>query len=518
MSSASLQPSGIGPVDAAWGGLARPGAYLLVGSAGQGRLDLSSRIVGGAAASPSLTLLFSAREPGAILAVARQAGVDLAAAGDRVQLKGVPLGAQLSALGEEGLVRMLEGLAEAADGAGLVVVEDFTPFVRFRSFDAFGAAFKRLVAAIEGHGSTLVLGLGEPANDGSRKLLDFIEGVVTGTVRLADAGRMLQLIPGTGHEGEPQDKPWSRTAEEPAAPAPPADVQAEPAPVPEIEPAAEAPAPPDHAAEIEAVQPDEHYEHSSDGYGGSDPAELDAGALVVSNVPSEPFGHTPSPTPLPSPFGAPAPGSGGDGQGWAAIQTVESPPRDFGDSYADVLTSGVLIDSNDPATAVPLAAPPQPSLPAAPAIIPVHAVPPAPSRVADPLMTEPDFGSADPEAGFTDDLDGAFAAGAPFLVVALRIAEGSSYFTDFPTVADGLLGALSGSDRALVRDDQARLVVLLPGAPADAPEQLLAAVRAHLDSILGARAGAAFASVGVLVLPDGAPFTDAAGLLEYALG
>ena len=508
MPIAPLLPSGVAPVDAAWGGLARPGAYLLVGSAGQGRLDLSTRIVGAGAGAGEPTLLFSGREPGAILSVARQAGVDLAGAGDLVQLKGVPLGAQLASLGEEGLTRMLQTLADSAAGASRVVVEDFTPFVRFRSFEAFGEAFRRLVRAVCDHDSTLVLGLGEPANDGSRRLLDFVEGVVTGTLRVAAGGKSLQLIPGTGHTGEEKDVPWTREVTG-AAPSPP----------------------PTLATEL--------LDHEADGYGGSDPAAFDAGALVVSTVPSEPFGYPAAvPTPMPAPFGPdslpddlgepdgpitiepPRVPSAGDGQVWATIQPVSATPTEAPASYdPDVLAGGFLIDSNDPSAIVPHLSPYAP--PALAEVAPAAPEPPrmTPSPVMSPIG-DPDFGPSDPEAGFTDDLTQAFAAGAnaPFLVVALRIERGNPFFDSFPAVADGLLGALSGRDRALVRDDEARMVVLLPDAPEGTPQRLLGAVRTHLETLVGARADEALRSVAVLVLPNGQPFTDAAGVLGYVLG
>jgi hypothetical protein len=133
-------------------------------------------------------------------------------------------------------------------------------------------------------------------------------------------------------------------------------------------------------------------------------------------------------------------------------------------------------------------------------------------------MSSPDFGSADPEAGFTVDLEEAFRSGRPFLVVALRLPPESPHFDRFPSVADGLLGALTGSDRALVRDDEGRLIALLPDAPEGTPQRLMSAVRDHLGAELGARADSVFRTVGVLVLPQGQPFTEPQALLDYALG
>jgi hypothetical protein len=489
MPFAPLLSSGIGPVDAAWGGLARPGAYLVVGAAAQGRLDLTTRIVGAGAAAEEPTLLFSAREPVAILALARQAGVDLDAAGERVHLKGVPLGAQLAALGEDGLSRMLESLAESARGTARVVVEDFTPFVRFRSFDAFGQAFQKLVHAVDGHGATLVLGLGEPANDGSRRLLDFVEQTVSGTIRLADGGRVLHLIPGQAHASLEAQVAWDRTA---VAPSVSDDVAPSPAP----------------RLVDEGEHVEEFRDHAADGYGGTDADALDAGALVVSAIPPEPFGYPA------------AERTGGDGELWASIQAVEA-PASSGDGRVEPVSGGFLIDSDHLGITLPEPVTPpdapvesasiEPAEPERPEATPVRGA-------GESLMSVPDFGSEDPEAGFTVDLDEAYHSAQPFLVIALRVAPDSPHFHHFPTVADGFLGALTGSDRALVRDDEARLIAILPAAPADAPQRLMAAVRDHLSGLLGARAESVFRSVGVLVLPQGQPFDEPQALLDYVLG
>jgi hypothetical protein len=249
---------------------------------------------------------------------------------------------------------------------------------------------------------------------------------------------------------------------------------------------------------------------------------------VVSTLPAEPFGYPAAgPGPLPAPFGPESlPGSAdadtseaeGDGQVWATIQPVAAGRVDATGYDPDVLAGGFLIDSNDVVAGAPAPAAYTPVTPA-PTVpeVPRPAQPPAPAMSP---IADPDFGLADPEAGFTDDLTEAFAAGAdaPFLVVALRIERTSPFFDSFPAVADGLLGALSGRDRALVRDDEARMVVLLPGAPEGTPQRLLAAVRAHLDTVIGDRAEQAMRSVSVLVLPSGQPFTDAAGVLGYVLG
>ncbi|HLA64194.1 MAG TPA: hypothetical protein VK610_07185, partial [Rhodothermales bacterium] len=203
---APLAPSGIGPVEVIWGGLARPGAYLLVGAARQGRLHLAAQAAGGAVAAGERVLVFSGRETEAVTGLAREADVDLADAYRRglARLLRVPAAKDLAALGEAGLTRAMIDMAAAAKGTSRVVIEDFTPFVQFRSFDAFSTAFRRLIADVAAHGATLVLGLGEPANDGSRRLLDFVQGEVTGTlhVRPDAGGYLLTLTPGTGHAGQ----------------------------------------------------------------------------------------------------------------------------------------------------------------------------------------------------------------------------------------------------------------------------------------------------------------------------
>jgi hypothetical protein len=327
-----------------------------------------------------------------------------------------------------------------------------------------------------------------------------VETTVSGTIRLAEAGRALHLIPGSAHAGLDAQVAWDRTA---VAPSPvPDEVAASPPP----------------RLRDEGDLEEDFRDHAADGYGGTDADALDAGALVVSAVPSEPFGYPATERPRGDSSAGPASG----GEQWASIHAVDAPLQS-GDGRVEPVSGGFLIDSDHLGITLPepVAPPDEPAVRSNgaadyPALEEAEA-PPA-RGAGESLMSAPDFGLEDPEAGFTVDLDEAFNAAEPFLVIALRVAPDSPHFHHFPTVADGFLGALTGSDRALVRDDEARLIAILPAAAPDAPQRLMAAVRDHLAGLLGARAESVFRSVGVLVLPQGQPFTGPQALLDYVLG
>jgi KaiC/GvpD/RAD55 family RecA-like ATPase len=238
-------PSGLDAVDRQWGGLAAGRAYLLVGRAGAGRSALALQTVRAAVEAGERSLVISPRPPEELVTVGKGVGIDLAKAHaeKKLRLLRIPKAADLAARGPEGLAksyRDLVGLV-ASDRPDRVVIEDFTPLVQFDTFERFHEAFGGLVGALREQGATLVIGLGDPANDASRRLLEVVEGLVDGTIRLGAGG---DLVLGT-----------------PARPDYPsndgASVEAEPPPPPAPEPAAPEPATPEPVAPaLEAATPE----------------------------------------------------------------------------------------------------------------------------------------------------------------------------------------------------------------------------------------------------------------------
>ncbi|MEM6287776.1 MAG: ATPase domain-containing protein, partial [Bacteroidota bacterium] len=253
-------PSGVPAVDRQWGGLATGKAYLLAGRAGAGRSALALQMAQAALAEGIRTLLMSPREPSALVETGQSVGFDLPqahASGD-LRILRIPDVETLSARGAEGLqksYRDLIGMVET-DRPGRVVLEDFTPLVQFDTFERFHDAFAGLVDALERAEATLVVGLGDPANDASRRLLEVVESLVHGSIRLgADGALHLATRPEATDADAPGAElgpaPEAKAEPAPDAPAPPsspsADAHQAPAPVaspsPLAAPAPEAPTP-----------------------------------------------------------------------------------------------------------------------------------------------------------------------------------------------------------------------------------------------------------------------------------
>ena len=238
--STAPTPSGIAAVDARWGGL-RPGtAVLLVGRAGAGRTALALTAVRTAVEAGQTCLLLSPRAPEALTVAAGAAGIDLAALHKtgRLRVLRIPSAQDLAAKGNAGLdaaYRDLGGLATKA-GAERVVIEDFTPLVQYTTFEAFGDAFDGLRSTLAETGAAFLLGLGEPANDPSRKLLDVVQSRVEATLRIA-AGDPDPIV--TMDVTEEEAAPETEAEPDPAAfQTPEAVTVAAPEPVEEPEPVA----------------------------------------------------------------------------------------------------------------------------------------------------------------------------------------------------------------------------------------------------------------------------------------
>ena len=489
-------PSGLPDVDRQWGGLAAGHAYLLVGRAGAGRSALALRTARAAVEAGDRCLMISPREPEALVETARGVGLDLAAAhGDGLlRLLRIPPAAELATRGSDGLAQSYRDLAAlvASDRPGRVVVEDFTPLVQFGTFERFHDAFSDLVGAFRSQGVTLVIGLGDPANEASQRLLGVVEGLVDGTVRLGAGGDLVLETP------NPVDYPSSDGASvdvappsEPAAPpvaAPLAVATQAAGPAPTLG----SPAPPPGGFEATFAVSETPAPEA--------PSPEDAARPAPAAAPAAPVAEAPR---------AEAPGASGAGGPVATepvpTEIVPPPPPDpsllvaggdlFGHDPADSLfEQGFLADSGRQPAAEPA---PEPEVEAA--------SPPGPAAA----------GSA-----FRAALDAAFDAradGTPFVVVALRMDPASPGAAHFETLEAGLRSALRSGDEVWVDGPRARAAAVLPKSGPEAGQELFAALQSHLRATLGAEAAGLLQSVAAVTLVDGRPFEDAARLLAYAV-
>lgn len=188
----ALSPSGLPAVDRQWGGFDAGGTYLLVGRAEAGRSALALQAAQATVDAGAVCLLLSPRPPAELAEIGRGVGVDLAAAHASGLLRPlrIPTAAALAERGSDALevaYRDLIGLVRSQAPAR-VVVEDATPLVQFDSLEHLEEAFAGLAASLRALGSTLVVGLGAPADGASDPLLDVVRRAADGVVRVGEDG------------------------------------------------------------------------------------------------------------------------------------------------------------------------------------------------------------------------------------------------------------------------------------------------------------------------------------------
>ncbi|HEX9952348.1 MAG TPA: ATPase domain-containing protein, partial [Rubricoccaceae bacterium] len=450
------------------------GAYLLIGRASAGRSALALSCAAATVAAGGTALLISPRSPDDLAAAGTPSGVDVRAlhATGRLRLLRTPAAADLAARGSDGLDAAYRDLTAliAAERPARVVIEDFTPLVQFDSFDRFRAALGALVGALREAGVTLVVGLGEPANEASEHLIAVVREAVDATLTLVVDGETRRLDLARRADA-PAEAPQAAAPESPGGDSL-ADVPAGPPAPPLV--LAPPPAAPASAAQPRAIpetaivpppDPDPSLLEPAGDTFGQDPAlqMFEQGYLVDSGA-SGVVGHLP-PSGVPAEAASPFP---------------------------------------------PALAPPEP-----PAPTPAFAPPFSP--LAAPAA--PVAASADPAAEMRQTLDASFAArdgGTPFLAVAVRMEAAAPEGAHFFAVADGLRRGLRPVDRLLVDLPRRRAVVALPGVGAEAAAALFTSLQGHLRSTLGPDAEAVLRAVGAVSVPDGQPFTSTADLLAYA--
>ena len=266
--------TGIRVLDRAWNGLYRGGAYLLYGRARSGRHQLALQFVRTGVEQDERCLLISPSRPKDLMIHASALGFNLRQAYERgrVKLMRIPPTLDPQTLGDDGLARAMNDLVGLTrqHQPDRLVIDDFTKFVQFQTFERFGGAFLRMLEAFDELDTTLVLGMGEPGNAHSQQILRFMQNQMTGSLHVTtlpgedseSTQRRLHLMPNIGHlEGEVREV-WdlAEILQVPEAPpaAPPAPTFEPPAPAqpPTFEPASfdEAVAPPEPLPEDHGVQ------------------------------------------------------------------------------------------------------------------------------------------------------------------------------------------------------------------------------------------------------------------------
>lgn len=297
---AALVSSGISVIDETWGGLYRGGIYLVYGKTISGREKLCLRFAQMGATQKERVFYFSSARPRDLVIQAASISFDFQSAMDQGVVKMMRVPAMISRQGDDDatIIKALRELIAMVrkERPKRLVLADFMPFVMFRSMERLKAAFLEMFEQLDLSDMTTFIVMGEPGNEQSRRIVEFMTSQSTGTVHLEvpegqeqSTARMISLIPNVGHMTHRQRASWDLlTLNQPVLPE--AEAQAE---VPAREVAAVAPVAPIQAP----VAP---------------PASAPALTLVapalppVQQAPVAPV-HIPAPQPAPAPVPAPAP-------------------------------------------------------------------------------------------------------------------------------------------------------------------------------------------------------------------
>ncbi|MEM6647124.1 MAG: ATPase domain-containing protein [Bacteroidota bacterium] len=565
--------SGIDTVDQYWGGMYRGGSYLLYGraSSGRGLLTLLHAQMG--VILEETSVFISVRRPKDLMIEAASIGFNLWQAHEAglVKLLRIPPMLNEQQVGDDGLEKAIQDLVKiiSEHQPNRLVIDDFTPFIKFRSFERMKKAFIYMLEQIDSLDTTITLVMAEPNSTQAQRIVGFMQKQVTGSIHIEpmdDANpnstvRRITLVPNIGHIRHKEIENWdlanlvvpedaSLGAPEPLVARPviqrPAFTEEPPrtfdaAPVDEAPqepialPEATLPPAPEPAPAIDFELPDfgdEEDEMSffeniwnEDEEDATEQAPAETVAEAPVELPPAPVSifedeDTQDDEDMPPP--APEP---------STAFTSRAIPLGRKAREADVVPP----PAPEPMPAVAFT--PPPAMPAAPAPEPmpaptVPAVHPATLRAdtsaPQPVPTPNPAGlnrlqHTDRDA-FRARLQQHFhrrdVADTPFLLVAMRMdrSEGRTARPfDFEFILDLVNDSLRAQDDLLVDLERERLIVLLADSKPDEAQRFFARLKARLREEAPTQADHLLHSVSAIVVPDGRPFQNAEEFLTYAL-
>jgi|GEM_PF-605631 len=554
--------SGIDVIDNAWGGLYRGGSYLVYGRAASGRGLLTLMFARTGAALGEPTLFISPDRQKDLMIQAASIGFNLREAYDSgiVRLVRVPPLMNLQNMGDDGVSRALWDLVTLIrqHRPTRLVMNDFMPFVAFRSYDRFRNEFIQFLEQIDSLDTTTILVMPEPANQQSARVIEFMASQMTGSIRIelgedspSTTKRRISLIPHIGHIKRQVVDYWdledlvvpSAAPKQPAQQADQGTMQFTPAPEPEqaeddgfiFEPSSvQGPqagfgvgfTPSGPSQQPSSPAPASPYQPTPSVEGAF--GQVDQGAAPAQTPRQQP----PAPA-TPPPASAPQPPTFHPDPSHSAPGPQQTPPASGAGSVPPPSAPPTFEPSPAPPPqpeTPPMQAPPQaPPQPApywqenAPASMP-PADPPVPDMTdmgaTTPMSVDVDYSN---RGAFQQKLDRAFAgrdsAQQPFLLLALRMDRSSQQVRpfDFDFLMDLVRAELGPSDDMLAIADIERMVVLLGESRAEEAQSFFARLKDRLRVESPQQADHLLHSVSAIVVPDGRPFKSASEFLTYAL-
>ena len=203
--------SGIDLIDNSWGGMYQGGSYMCFGHASSGRGLLGMLFLQSGMAQEERGLFLSPGRPHDWMIQGSSVGFNLKEARDSgwIRLIWIPSAVDLNQAGAEGGRKVIDQLVAMVhrENPRRLVINDFSPFLRFNTFDQFQTAFVYMMQQLDKMGdTTIMLMMPEAVNKPSRQIIEFMKNNMTGSVHIqleqgagSENKRRVTLLPGIGH-------------------------------------------------------------------------------------------------------------------------------------------------------------------------------------------------------------------------------------------------------------------------------------------------------------------------------
>ena len=214
-------------IDTSWGGLYQGGSYMCYGHASSGRGLLGMMFLQTGVLLEEKCMLISPGRPHDWMIQASTVNFDLKAARDAGQIRLVWIP---STFGDkiprnQDAFKLLGDLTKIIhqEAPKRLVINDFSPFLRFRSFDQFQVAFVQFMQHLgKLSDTTLMLMMPDAVNRPSLQIVDFMRNHMTGSLHIAlekeegaENKRRVTLQPGIGHVNHEVFAHWKIPGEAP---------------------------------------------------------------------------------------------------------------------------------------------------------------------------------------------------------------------------------------------------------------------------------------------------------------
>lgn len=212
--------SGIDVIDQSWGGMFQGGTYLCFGHAASGRGLMGMLFLKMGTLLEEKSLLVSPGRPQdwKIQADSVDYNLEQARNAGWVRMMWVPSRMKSQAGLDEAAAQALNQLVRMVrhERPARLLIDDFTPFLQFTSFERFRQAFVDMMGQLEDINTTLLLMTPDAVNIQTKQIIGFMRNHMSGSIHVAlkelenkESKRIVTLLPGLGHVNHEVIENWA---------------------------------------------------------------------------------------------------------------------------------------------------------------------------------------------------------------------------------------------------------------------------------------------------------------------